>query len=269
MPASLGAGVGRLGYSVFKFRRDLVEQNLRTAFPFADDAWISRTAKAAYAHVAREALETIRLTRASKAQILARTTLLGEEHLAKPAVLVSGHIGNHEMAGAAMATRGFPLDIVAQRQGNPLFDAALIGARERLGIRVIDRAQATMHVVRSLRSGRLVGFAADQDAGRAGIFVSFFGRPASTHRGAALFAVRANVPLIMISSLRVGDRYEVRGEEIVVDRAGEVDDVVYQLVQAFTSRLEQVVRAAPEQYLWLHRRWKTRPPEELAAPSEV
>ncbi len=266
--AALGSGLGKLGYFPFRFRRALVEKHLRMAFPEHDDAWIRRVARAAYAHLGREAIATIRLARMSREDVVRRTKVRGFDELqaalqrGRGLVLVTGHVGNHEIGAAALAARGIPLDVVAQRQANPLFDAALIESRERLGLSVIDRFQAIRLGIKTLRQGRVLGFAADQNAGKAGAFVPFFGRPASTHRGPALFAVKTGAPLFLGSALRIGHAYDIQVEEIEVDRTGEPDDVVYRLTLAFTQRLEEVVRANPEQYLWLHRRWKTRPPEE-------
>lgn len=265
---AFGELVGRLGYAPLRIRRKVVEAHLRMAFPDENEAWIRDTARGVYAHLGREALATIRLGQMSRAELLERTTAVGLEALAeglahgRGVVLVSGHIGNHEIGAAAVAARGIPLDIVVQRQGNPLFDAALVAARERFGVGVIDRFSPTRELARSLRSGHVLGFAADQNAGRAGIFVPYFGKLASTHRGAALFAVRSGAPVVMMLALRKGDGYEVSAESIEVDRNGQLDDVVYNLTAAFTARLEEVVRTAPEQYLWLHRRWKTRPEGE-------
>ena len=266
--AAAGGALGSLGYFPLRFRRRLVETHLRLAFSDKDADWIHATARSAYAHLGREAIATIRLARMTRDDVLARTTVIGleafREALAegRGVVIASGHIGNHEIGAAALAARGIPLDLVVQRQGNPLFDASLIASRQRLGLGVIDRAKATRLAIKSLRQGRAVAFAADQNAGKAGIFVPFFGRPASTHRGAALFAVKTGAPLFLGTSIRQGQRYEVTLQLVEVDRTGELDDVVYRLTVAFTERLEAVVRTAPEQYLWLHRRWKTRPPEE-------
>jgi KDO2-lipid IV(A) lauroyltransferase len=266
--SALGGTLGRLGYFPLRFRRELVEKHLRMAFPDRDETWIRRTARAAYAHLGREAIATIRLARMTRDDVLAATTVIGLEDFraalgqANGLVLASGHIGNHEIGAAALAARGIPLDLVVQRQANPLFDEALIESRKRLGLGVIDRFQATRLAIKSLRSGRAVAFAADQNAGKAGVFVPFFGRLASTHRGAALFAIKTGAPLFLGTSLRRGPGYEVTLQRIDVPREGVLDDVVYQLTLAFTKRLEAVVREAPEQYLWLHRRWKTRPPEE-------
>lgn len=268
--AALGRSLGSLGYFPLRFRRQLVEKHLRWAFPEKDEAWIRSTARAAYGHLGREAIATIRLARMTREDVLSRTTVIGFDEFERALaqgnglVLASGHVGNHEIGAAALSARGIPLDLVVQRQGNPLFDEALISSRERLGLGIIDRSRATRLAVKALRSGHAVAFAADQNAGKAGVFVPFFGKLASTHRGAALFAVKTGAPLFLGTSLRRGHQYEVTLQPIEVDRSGELDDVVYRLTVAFTERLEAVVRTAPEQYLWLHRRWKTRPPEELA-----
>jgi KDO2-lipid IV(A) lauroyltransferase len=181
-------------------------------------------------------------------------------------VLASGHVGNHEIGAAALSARGIPLDLVVQQQSNPLFDAALNDARRRLGLGIIDRWKAQRLALKALRQGHAVAFAADQNAGKSGVFVPFFGRLASTHRGAALFAYKTGAPLFLGTSLRKGTGYEVTLQRVDVDRSGDLDDVVYRLTAAFTARLEEVVRSEPDQYLWLHRRWKTRPPEERKTP---
>ena len=270
--ARFGSGLGALGYFPLKFRRGLVEKHLRRAFPERDDAWIRKTARGAYGHLGREAIATIRLARMTREDVLARTTMIGIEEFQRAfqqgrgVVIASGHVGNHEIGAAALSARGYPLDLVVQRQGNPLFDAALNASRRRLGLGIIDRFQATRLAIKSLRKGRAVAFAADQNAGQAGIFVPFFGHLASTHRGAALFAVKTGAPLFLGTALRKGNQYEARLQPVEVDRSGDLEDVVYRLTAAFTEKLEAVVREAPEQYLWLHRRWKTRPPEETRPP---
>ncbi len=265
----LGAGAGRIAHRPLGIRRRLVEEHLRRAFPDRDGAWVRRTAAAAYAHLGREGVRLIRLSALDRARVLATTEVEGlDAFLAALArgrglVLVTGHFGNWEIGGAALAARGVPLDVVAQRQSNPLFDRAIVAARERLGMRVIERGRAPKEGLRALRAGRVVAFVADQDARRAGVFVPFFGRPASTHRGPALLALRTGAPLFLGTAPRAAaGEYRIRLEPVEVDGDGEPDDVVRRLTAAFTARLEAAIRAAPEQYFWHHRRWKTRPPEE-------
>src|SRR5690606_25000651 len=205
-------------------------------------------------------------------EIAARTVTEGLEDVrrvlsrGRGAVIVTGHLGNWEIGAASLAAQGIPLDGFAQMLGNPLVNRAVADARARLGMRVFDRRGAVARALRAVREGRAAGFVADQDARRAGVFVPFFGRPASTYRGPALVAIRAGVPLFLGIALRRPDgRYDVRIEEIETDRSGPTDAAVLRLTAAFTARLEAAIRVAPDQYFWLHRRWKTRPPEELAA----
>jgi KDO2-lipid IV(A) lauroyltransferase len=270
--AAFGGALGKLGYYPVGFRRKLVEQQLRLSFPEKDDRWIHATMRGAYENLAREAIATIRLGRMNREHVIERTRVIGLAEFraalaeGRGIVLASGHVGNHEIGAAALSARGIPLDLVVQQQSNPLFDAALNDARRRLGLGIIDRWKAQRLALKALRQGHAVAFAADQNAGKSGVFVPFFGRLASTHRGAALFAYKTGAPLFLGTSLRKGTGYEVTLQRVDVDRSGDLDDVVYRLTAAFTARLEEVVRSEPDQYLWLHRRWKTRPPEERKTP---
>jgi len=273
--SKLGAAIGQVGYRPLGIRRRLVEVHLRQAFPESDGSWIARIAARSYAHLGREAMAMLRLSDLSREVLLARSQLDGlpelEAALAQGngVAIVAGHFGNWEIGAAILAAHGVPIDIVAQRQHNPLFDRAIIAARHRLGVGVIERSQATRLALRSLRRGRAVAFGADQNAGRTGVFVPFFGRLASTHRGAAVMALRTGAPVFLAIPLRAGSGYHMRVEEVEVDRHGDAEDAVTRMTTAFTTRLESAVRACPEQYLWHHRRWKTRPPEERTAATTV
>lgn len=268
----IGAALGRLGYSPFKIRREVVEQNLLRAFPENDQAWRDHVAKGAFEHLGRETLGMLRLSRLSREEILAHTSYEDPDNAdglfrekGKGAVIVVGHFGNWELGAATMATRGYPLDVIAQRQANPYFDRHLVAARERLGVRVIERGKAPKEGLRALRKGRVVVFGADQNAGKGGVFVPFFGRLASTHRGAALMAVRTGAPMIMAFPLRQPDgTYHTRVELLEPNPEllnEDTDTAVEMLTARFTARLEAAIREAPDQYLWHHRRWKTAPPE--------
>src|ERR1044071_6584728 len=105
-------------------------------------------------------------------------------------------------------------------------------------------------------------FARMVSAGLSGIFVPFFGRPASTHRGPALFALRLGAPVFSCIARRLPGsevRYEVRGERVEFERTGNLDRDVNALTAELALRLENEIRRAPEQYFWFHKRWKTQP----------
>jgi Kdo2-lipid IVA lauroyltransferase/acyltransferase len=267
---AVGTRLGRLAYAL-RLRRGVVEANLRAAFPEADAGWIDRIAKASYEHLGREAASMMRLSKLDRQAVIDRTDTTEdwpklEAALAggRGVLLVTGHYGNWEIAAAAVAARGIPIAAIVRRQGNPLFDARLDETRRRLGVETISQRDAPSRVPRLLRRNAVVGIVGDQDARRAGVFVPFFGRPASTHRGPALFALKLGAPAFACVARRLpGDevRYRVAGAAVDVPRTGDLDTDVSALTAALAARLEHEVRQAPEQYFWFHRRWKTRAPE--------
>lgn len=265
---AFGRSVGRMVHRI-GIRREVVEENLRLAFPEKDGPWLARTVLAAYEHLGRETAAILRLSRLDAKAILDRTIPVGWNEmqealsLKRGLLLVSGHFGNWEIAAAAVAARGEPIAAIVRRQGNRLVDDRLQQLRRNLGIETIYQSDAPSRVPRILRANGVVGIVGDQDARRTGIFVPFFGRPASTHRGPALFAMRLGAPVMSCVARRLPGpdlMYEVVGEHVDVQRTGNLDADIQTLTAAVALRLETQVRSAPEQYFWFHRRWKTRPP---------
>lgn len=263
--AAAGAALGRLAYPL-GIKRDIVESNLRIAFPDAGSAWIERIARASYEHLGRETMEMLRLATMSREALIERTRTINEDaamaavERGRGIVVVAGHLGNWEIGAAMMAARGYAIDVIAKRSANPLFYEQVLSARERLGVGVIDFQRATRQALQSLRAGRSVAFAADQHAGRSGLWVPFFGRAASTYRGPALMALRTGAAMFLSIPLRTPDgTYEITLEPIEVERTGDMDADVLRLTEVYTGRLEAAVRANPEQYVWQHRRWRTPP----------
>ena len=268
----VGAALGWLLARVWRPRWRVVTEQLRMAFPDADERWRQGVARRSYAHFGRELAAWLRLGRASRQAIEKRTRVLGGELFAEArarghgVMLVSGHLGNWEVGTAGLVARGLAVDVVVARQRNPLFDRYLRRARARLGMRIIAREDARAGVAEALASGRVVGIMGDQDARSAGVFVDFFGRPASTARGPALLAMRSGALLATFHTVRRPGwrpRYETRVAPVRLDTVAEGRGRrarVAALTQAIASALETAVRQYPEQYLWHHRRWKTSPP---------
>ena len=178
------------------------------------------------------------------------------------AVVVTGHLGNWEMGAAALAARGVEVDAVVQVQRNRRFDADLRGTREALGIRVVPKQEAPRGVLAALRAGRVAALVADQNVLRAGVFVDFFGVPASTARGPAVFALRTGAPLWAGVALRIPGRrarYRVVMKPVEAELTGNDAEDALSLTRAHTALLEEWIRESPEQYFWQHKRWKTRP----------
>jgi len=185
------------------------------------------------------------------------------------AILLTGHYGSWEVLGYMLATLGFDIVAVMRPLDNPYMNDYLVGIRERHGLKLLYKKGASANMEETIRNGAALGFIADQDAGHKGLFVDFFGKKASTYKSIALVARAMNVPLIVGCARRTAwDRfqYEVEAEEIIFpeDWKGQDNEVLY-ITNRFNQALERMVRKDPTQYLWLHRRWKSRPPEERRA----
>lgn len=275
----LGERIGALGYRPLAIRRAVVEKQIAAAMPELPAAEVERVARGAYEHLGRTTIETALLPSLGRAGILELMERVEGWELVERAmaagrglIVVTGHLGNWELGGAYVAARGLPLDAIARRMENPLFDRYLTETRERIGMTVVHDADAVRRTPRALRGGRAVAFLADQGVmGLASTFVPFFGRPAKTPRGPAVFALRFQVPVLFGVALRQpGGRYVLSFESVPVEDTGDRDRDVDTIVARYTAVLEKWVRRAPEQYLWHHRRWRRQPPgtpAELRDPS--
>lgn len=274
----VGACLGWTAGVLVRIRRREVDAHLALAFPRKPPSWRRRIARASYVHLGREAVAMFRMAGLDAEAVRARTVLEGLDELrsaldeGKGAVLVTGHLGNWEVGGAALTARGIELDAVAKGMANRRFDRDLVATRRRLGLRVVGMEEAPRAVLRALRAGRAVALVADQNFHRGGIFVPFFGTPAATAKGPALFALRTGAPVFLGTAIREEGwppRYRVSFRRIEVEASGDLDDDVRRLTEAHTGALERAVRDHPGQYFWQHKRWKTRPPVEgRDGPSE-
>lgn len=272
---AMGERLGALGYRPLGIRKRVVERQIAAAFPQLDHRAVVDLARASYRHLGRTFVETALLATLGKdaLQGLAASVEGWEEvdevmSKGNGAIMVTGHIGNWEFAGAYVAARGIPLDAIARGMANPLFDAYVTRTREEIGMTVVHDSDAVKRTPRALRAGRAVAFIADQGVlGLASTFVPFFGRPAKTPRGAAVFALRFHVPVLFVVALRQpGGRFRVVVERIEARETGDRERDVDAIVARFTERLEHWVRVEPAQYFWQHRRWKRQPPD---TPSEL
>jgi KDO2-lipid IV(A) lauroyltransferase len=276
---AFGERLGALGYRPLGIRKRVVESQIAAAFPDLRHEAVLRLARESYRHLGRTFIETALLDSLGKdgLQRLVETVEGWEEieevmSKGRGAVLVTGHIGNWELAGAYVAARGIPLDAIVRGMANPLFDAYINHTREVSGMTVVHDSEAVRRTPRSLRAGRAVAFVADQGVmGLASTFVPFFGRPAKTPRGAAVFALRFDTPVVFVVALRQPNgRYRIVVERIEAPQTGDRDKDVDAIVARFTQHLEKWVRAVPAQYFWQHRRWRRQPPDtprELRDPS--
>ncbi len=179
-------------------------------------------------------------------------------------ILLTAHYGNFDLSAYALSAIGFDSVAVMRPLDNVYLNNYVMKTRSRHGLQLLSKFGASSDTESVLRRGGSVSFVADQDAGRKGVFVDFFGRPASTYKSIALLAISCEVPVIVAYSRRIGDRfqYDVGVNRIIYphewrDRA----DPVAWITQEYTAAIERFIREVPEQYLWIHRRWKSSPRE--------
>jgi len=263
---AIGAAAGEIAYRL-GIRRRRVLANLSQAFPEWNARERRRLARSVYHNVGRTMIEGLLLARLSPDkvnQLVEGVEGFGfaEQVLAtrRPFIVLTGHLGNWELMGAYFASQGYRLKVFAKPLHNPLVEATLLSARRSLGLDMIYTGSGLKPALRHLQDGGILVFLADQDARRAGIAVSFFGVPASTVLGPAVFAHLARAPILPVFAVRVGSiHHRFLIFPPIEPLPGEKREVaVERLTHAHVGVLEQVVRRYPEQYFWFHRRWKTR-----------
>lgn len=266
----VGAMIGALGWRPLRIRADRVERAVRACFPEFSDARVREVAKGSYASMGRMAMEIIYLSKATGESVLDKFVepegwelIERQKASGKGVLLVAAHFGNWELSGAYVAARTGQIEGIAMHMANPYSDAFLKRTRERLGTTVTFDEDAVRRIPRVLRDGNIVALVSDQGAkGLAATYANFFGRPARTPRGAAVFALRNGPPLLFFAAVRQPDaRYKIIVREVPIANTGNRERDVDQTVQNYTDVIEQFVREYPEQYFWQHRRWKRQPPD--------
>jgi len=177
-------------------------------------------------------------------------------------IMLAGHFGNFDLIGYVMATLGFATVSVFRPLDNPYINRFVMDVRERTGQSLLFKKGATAGMGDVLDAGGTLCFIADQDAGRKGLFVEFFGRPASTYKSIGLVAIQHRVPVVVGYGRRLDEKFhfEITAERVIMPQEWQdKPDPLVWLTQEYTRCLEQSIRRAPEQYWWVHRRWKHRP----------
>jgi Kdo2-lipid IVA lauroyltransferase/acyltransferase len=264
----LGRRTGDLAFAVLGRRRRMALANLRTAFPELSAADRHRLCRRSYQHLGVMAVELMWMLAAPADALVARITIEGRAHLeaamrsAGRALLLTAHLGNWELLPFAHRLTGYPLTVVARPLDSALINRLTARLRAKSGAELIDKRDAARPVLAALRRGRLVGILLDQNASRReGLFVPFFGRLASTSRSVALLAVRTATPVLPVFIYRQSDgRHCVRIEPPLVTAAGlGAEEAILDLTARCNQAIEAGIRSAPEQWLWVHDRWRTRP----------
>lgn len=272
----LGRVVGRAVRMVDRRHRIVARENLDNAYGDAiPPEEKERIIRGVYANLGAILVELIKTPSVVKKEGWRdRIIVEGEENARAAAargrgiIFVSGHLGNWEILGLGITLIGYPLHTLARPLDNPLLDRYLLRARTRFGQRIIPQDGSFGEFMRLLRRGESIGVLVDQNQKTKGVFVDFFGRKASTLRTVATLHRRTGAPIVTGYIRREPGpfRHRIRIDPpIVIDRTSDAEGDIRRITQAFTTRLEGYVRETPDQWLWLHRRWKTRPQDVGAA----
>ncbi len=261
----LAAAVGALAFGL-RIRRRVTLENLRHAFPERSLAERAALARGAYQNMARAVVEALFVHRSSQAELEGRLVIEGwqkvEQALAggRGLLVATAHFGSWELLGEVMARRGLPLSAVVRPLAGA-FNAELMRSRQGSGLRLIPQRGALSPVISALRRNEIVALLIDQALpAKAAVFVPFFGRPASTSPAIAAAAQRTGAAVLVAVAQREGDRFRVLidGPFPPPETGDRRADLATHLAQ-LTSALERRIRSHPEQWLWMHRRWKVPP----------
>ena len=263
----LGAALGEVAYRLLVGRRRVALANLTLAFgPELDARGRRALARANFRHLGVTAIECCRLFFGSSGEMLARVRVKGMEHVktamaeGRGAFYLTAHYGNWELLAAAHGLAGFPASVVIRPLDNPFLEARLARGRTRSRLGLIPKREAVRGVRAALTRAECVGILLDQDAGRGGVFVPFFGQPAATSRSLAVLALKTRSPVVpaFIRRLPNGEHHITLEPVIPLVSTGQRERDVEAATARFTEAIERQVRAHPEQWFWVHRRWKTR-----------
>lgn len=265
----LGRLTGRLALALAATDRRRAREHLALAFPELTGTDREATLRRTAVHLGETLAEVVWLWRASHGAIRARTEVRGFEHLHRAreagggAVLVTAHCGNWEWLNAILGIEGIPMTIAVREVYDPRINEIARRLRARFGAEVVERGRgAGRALMGALARNRVVGLLIDQDIrGIPGVFVPFFGRPAWTPAGAAQLALAAGCPVIPTFIHRRADGTHLAEAlpPLPAPRGATPEEAVQELTAAATAAIEAQVRAHPEQWVWMHRRWRTRP----------
>ena len=257
-------------------RYDIARENLRVAFGESlSDNEVDRMIHGMWLHLFRMVCEMVQLPRRFRLENCSdvldferRNDCVRALCSGRPVLFLGGHFGNWEISVNTFGHFGFPMGVVARQLDNPWLHKWFTDFRESTGNSLILKYGAGSELSEIMEQRGMASLLCDQDAGRTGVFVDFFGRPASTFKSIALLALQHNALIVVGGAFRLPDsaqqgsrwvQFNLTTQDIIDPADFQGANGINELTQRFTSSLEALIRKAPEQYFWVHRRWKTPP----------
>jgi KDO2-lipid IV(A) lauroyltransferase len=269
--------LGWLVHRLDRRHRLVAVENVRQAMPHFTEQEVAKLVRAVYHHFSLMVVEMILMPRKYHVSNIAqfvrhpnpedRSIYDRWFQSKRPLIAVTGHFGNWEMLSYILGMAGIRGAIVARRLDNPYLDGFLRRFRIGTGQVILDKNEDYEKIKARLASGRHLGVVGDQDAGRRGLFVDFFGRPASSYKSIALLALEYSAPILILGAVRgqAPLHYDLYLADVILPEQYSHDPAaVRHITERYTRALEWLVRIDPRQYFWLHRRWKHQPRQRKA-----
>jgi KDO2-lipid IV(A) lauroyltransferase len=264
---SIGAGLGRFSYRLLRRRREVTLENLRGAYPEKSEREIDEIALAVFRNMGKLFYEICWFTCMDDEELLARVSVSGREHIqaahekGKGVLVLTAHFGNWELMPVLGAHLKHPCSYVYRPLDAGALETFLVRTRTRYGGTKIPKKRSFRKILRFLDKKGLVFLLMDQNVRRdEGVFVPFFNRPAATNKGLALLALKTGAPVVPVFLIReeAGFKGLILPEVPLIDTGDKEKDIEANTL-AYNRVIESVVRRYPEQWFWVHRRWKTKP----------
>lgn len=260
--------LGGLWFRLDRRHRQVAINNLTYVFGYEKSpSQIRRMARRIFANLVMILFEIGWAHRASPAEIARHIRFDGAHNLHAAyrrgfgVLVLTGHLGSWELLADAAGMLGYPINVVYRPFDFKALDRFFENFRGRSGARLFSKARSMRKILRSLKNNELVGILLDQNAGRrAGVFVDFFGKSACTNKGLALIAQKTRAPVVPVFLIREARAYRMTvGPEIPLIETGDKQRDLRENTRQYNRVLESMIRRYPEQWFWVHRRWKTRP----------
>ena len=263
----LGNLLGDFAFYILRVRRKQVLKNLKFAFGNQkSDIELKKIARETYKNLGKTLLEFLQLPRMNGTRI---KRVVDTSELSKidailrhgnGAILLGAHFGNWELLGAAFGLGGYPVNVIGRLSDNKKIGHIIDRYRRLVGMKVIQKNDPIRKVLRALSNNELVAILMDQNTRKDMVFVDFFGRPAATAKGVAVFALRTGVPVVPVFIVRERKYHKILiGNPIYAHSSENTDDDIQRYTAQFSKVIESYIRQHPDQWFWLHNRWKTQP----------
>ena len=260
-----GLGLGRFLYATFGKQRRIAQKNLKLVYPETSASRRTEIAKLVFDHFGKVAAEFLKLPGMPPAEVERMVTVEGEENIRKAletkrgVLLITGHFGNWEFMAKWLACHQYPLNVVTRDARDPFATKLMTDIREGIGVKVLYRGSSARAVLRSLKSNEIVALLPDQNA--ADLFTPFLGVNTGTIDGPAIIHLRTGAPLLFSWCVRQPDdtfKITFEAPETVVSSGDKAADIA-KVMTLINERLTVQIEKNPEQWLWLHDRWKATP----------